>query len=142
MMKNVLRVGLLFLGVLFAFGATGNAQISRQYTVHIPFDFTVGAKTMKSGDYLIAPLSGISDLRAIVLRDRSGSDARVIGQATISSSTLNKEGRLVFEQRSGQWLLSDVVTSGFTLRLAPKASETAQVTLRRKPEARVVTIDR
>ena len=141
-MKNVLRAGLLFLGVLFAFSATGTAQISRQYTVHIPFDFTVRGKTMKSGDYLIAPLSGISAQRAIELRDRSGSDARVIGQATISSSILNKEGRLVFEQRSGQWILSDVVTAGFKLKLVPKASETADVTLNRKREARVVSIDR
>ena len=51
-MKNVLRAGLLFAGVLFAFGITGNAQISRQYTVHIPFDFTVGAKTLKASGML------------------------------------------------------------------------------------------
>ena len=141
-MKNVLRAGLLFAGVLFAFGITGNAQISRQYTVHIPFDFTVGANTLKAGDYLIAPVSGTTEQRAIVLQDRSNGKAQVIGQTSVSSSTQNTEGRLVFEQSSGQWLLSDVVTAGFALKLAPNHSETAQVTLNRKPETRVVTVGR
>ena len=141
-MKNVLRAGLLFLGVLFAFGVTGNAQIERQYTVHIPFDFTVGEKTLKAGDYLIAPSSGTTEQRAIILQDRSNGKAQVIGQTSISSSTLNKEGRLVFEQSSGQWLLSDVVTAGFALKLSPNHLETAQVTLNRKPETRVVAVGR
>src|SRR5690349_2875651 len=142
MMKNVLRAGFLFAGVLFAFGITGNAQISRHYTVHIPFDFTVGEKTMKAGDYLISPLSGSGEERAIILQDRSNGSAQLIGQTSISSSAVNKEGRLVFEQSSGQWILRDVITAGFELKLSPKHSETAQITLNRKPDTQVVTVGR
>jgi hypothetical protein len=125
-MKNVLRVGLLFVGIFWAFGISGNAQISRRYAVHIPFDFAVGKKLMKSGDYLIAPLSGIADQRAIFLQNRSNGKTAVLGQVSITSSESDK-GRLLFARSGDQWLLSEVTTPGFTLRLKVKDAEAVKL---------------
>jgi hypothetical protein len=138
-MKNILQTGLLAVGVLLVTGATGNAQVSRQYSAHVPFDFVVGDKLMKSGDYTIVPASGTTDLRAILLEDRNTLKASVVGQTAITSSNSIKKGRLVFAKIGDRWLLSEITTTGFELRLKPRQENS---TLAKVVTSRSVDIDR
>jgi len=138
-MKNILRIGLLAVGMLWVLGATGNAQVSRQYSVHVPFDFVVGDKLMKSGDYLIAPVSGTTNQRAILLEDRDSGRANVIGQAAIASSNSIKKGRMVFAKQDDRWTLSEITTNGFELRLKTRPDTSA---LAKAVEKRTVDIGR
>jgi hypothetical protein len=142
-MKNFLRAGLLLAGIVAAFSISGNAQVSRQYAAHIPFDFKVGSKVFKAGDYRIAPLDGITDQRAIILQNRSTSKAAIVGQAKIASSGTSAGGQLTFIGNNDGWLLKEVKTSGFTLNVKTSGAEADNMASNKKPEeTQTVSIDR
>ena len=133
-MKNLMRVTLLAVGLLAAFSATGNAQISRQYKAHIPFDFTIGNKEVKSGDYLIRPADGVSNQRGVILQELSTGKARLIGQALISSNVSNKQGSLTFVKSGDAWILRDVMTDGFELNLKVNSNDAPNIAAVKKTE--------
>jgi hypothetical protein len=142
-MKNVLRSALFSLALLLTVGVAGYAQVSRPYVVHIPFDFTVGDKQYKQGDYRIAPLDGITNQRAVVLESRATANVSVLGQTSIDSSYSNKQGRITFAKISDQWILREVETPGFKLRVKSPAAEAELVATAGKPvETTSVTIGR
>jgi hypothetical protein len=127
MMKNILRVTLFAVGVLWAFGATGNAQVSQQYAANVPFDFSVGNKLMKAGDYRILPAAGVSNQRMLILTNRNTGKAVVAGQATLGSSLSDEGGKLVFGKYGDQWVLQAINTSRFELKLRGKRSNDIKV---------------
>jgi hypothetical protein len=142
-MKNILRVGLLVVGMLAAFGISGNAQVTRAYAVHIPFDFTIGGKVLKAGDYRIVPLAGITSERAIALQSQSTGKSTLLGQTSIDSSGTNTGGKLTFVGNNEQWLLSEVTTSGFTLKLKSRSAERDNIASAKKPkETQTVEVNR
>src|SRR3954466_16236449 len=141
MMKNILRVTLFAVGVLWAFGATGNAQVSQQYAANVPFDFSVGNKLMKAGDYRISPAAGDSNQRTLILTDRNTGKAVVIGQATLGSSLSNEGGKLVFGKSGDQWVLEEIKTSRFELMLHGSRSNDSNVAEAKKAaDTRTVAI--
>ena len=93
----------------------GNAQVSRQYAVHVPFDFTVGNKLLKAGDYWIGPLSGVTNQRTLFIQSRSTGKIGVIGQTAITSSESDKAGTMTFVKYGDPWVLEELTTPGFTL---------------------------
>jgi hypothetical protein len=142
-MKNILRTGLIAVAAFLALGISANAQISRQYLVHIPFDFKVGKKVLKAGDYRLAPLDGISNWRAVALQGQSTKDWKVLGNVAIDSTESNKQGRLTFAKIGDDWLLRDVETAGFKLKLNVPASDEGNVATAGKPvETKTVSLDR
>jgi hypothetical protein len=141
-MKKLVQTLVLAVGVLWAFSASGNAQVSQQYTVHVPFDFNVGSKLMKSGDYTIAPLSGTTGQRALILRNRETGRAKVIGQAAITSSYSNEPGRMTFAKEDGQWILQEVISPGFELRLRRAKAYEGNVASNKKPATKTVILGR
>ena len=142
-MKNILRTGLIAVAAFLAFGISANAQVSRQYLVHIPFDFKVGKKVLKAGDYRLAPLDGITNWRSVALRGPSTNDWKVLGNAAIDSTESNKQGRLTFAKIGDEWLLRDVETAGFKLKLKVPAADEGNVATVGKPvETKTVSLSR
>ena len=142
-MKNFLRAGLLLAGLVAVLGISGNAQVNRQYAAHIPFDFKIGEKLFKAGDYRIAPLDGITDQRAILLQNRSTGKAAIVGQASIASTGTSTGGKLTFIGNNDGWLLKAVNTPGFTLNVKTRGAEGQNVASSKKPEeTQTVSIDR
>jgi hypothetical protein len=142
-MKSILRTGSIALAAFFALGISANAQVSRQYLVHIPFDFKVGEKVLKAGDYRLGPLEGTTNERAVLLQNSSNNDAQVLGQTAIDSTGSNKQGRLTFAKISDQWLLRDVETVGFKLKLRVPVSDQGNVATAGKPvETKTVSLNR
>ena len=142
-MKSILRTGLIAAAAFFALGISANAQISRQYLVHIPFDFKVGEKVLKAGDYRIAPLDGGTNWRPVALQGRSVKDWKVLGNVAIDSTGSNKRGRLTFAKISNEWLLRDVETAGFKLKLNVPAADDGNVATAGKPvETKTVSLNR
>ena len=127
MMKNLMRVTLFAVGSFLAFSVSGNAQVSQQYKAHIPFDFTVGSKVIKSGDYLIKPLEGSTNQRSVIIQNASNGKAQVIGQTAISSTFSNKQGSLTFVKSGEGWALQNVLTSGFDLNLNVKSMDATNI---------------
>ena len=142
-MKNILRTSLIAVAAFLALGISANAQVSRQYLVHIPFDFKVGKKILKAGDYRLAPLDGITNWRAVTLQGQSTKDWKLLGNVAIDSTESSKHGRLTFAKIGDDWLLRDVETAGFKLKLNVPASDEGNVATAGKPvETKTVSLDR
>src|SRR5580765_5618559 len=115
-MKRFLQSGFLGVCLLWALSASGNAQVSQHYAVNVPFDFTVGNKLMKSGEYTIEPLNGITNQRSLILRSRADGRSKVLGQAAIGSSESIEPGSATFAKYGDDWVLQQIVTPGYELK--------------------------
>jgi hypothetical protein len=142
-MINILRTGLAAVAAFLAFGISANAQVSRQYLVHVPFDFKIGKKALKAGDYRLTPLDGSTNWRPVAIQGRSTKDWKVLGNVAIDSTESNKQGRLTFAKIGDEWLLRDVETAGFKLKLKVPAADEGNVATAGKPvETRTVSLNR
>lgn len=142
-MKNIFRTGLIAVAAFLALGISGHAQVSRQCLVHIPFDFKVGQTVLKAGDYRLAPLDGITNWRALALQGRSTKDWKVLGNVAIDSTESNKKGRLTFAKIGDDWLLRDVETASFKLKLDVPAADEGNVATAGKPvDTKTVSLNR
>ena len=76
----------LFLGVTIAFSAvTAHAQDLPRVNVTIPFDFTVGGKQLKAGDYVIESLL---DRRALLFRNKDGNVQQTVFTVPIETTKI------------------------------------------------------
>ena len=142
-MKRILRIGLLVAVALVGFSISGNAQVSRQYLVHIPFDFTVAKKHFKAGDYKIVPNSGATNFRTVTLQGRSINDWKVLGNVAIAYTESSDKGRLIFANVSDEWVLRNVETPGFSLKLkVPKTDEGVVATAGKPVETTTIGLNR
>lgn len=100
----------LFLGVNLAFSVvTAHAQDSPRVNVTIPFDFVVGGKELKAGDYVIESLL---DHRALLFRSKDGNVQQTAFTVPIETSKIGNHERLVFHRGTDNYFLSQVWFSG------------------------------
>ena len=117
-MKRFILAMFLVVGSLAVFSATGNAQVTRQYSAKIPFDFSVGEKQYKAGDYTIGPVGLLTNTGFLVLTDRSTGKVHLIGQITVGYDYRQLTGKLNFVQSGDAWVLSSVETGTFSAELS------------------------
>jgi len=95
----------LFLGLSLVFSALpSHADDSDRVNVTIPFDFVVGDKQLKAGDYVV---ESVLDGRALKLRTKGGEVQQIALTAPITNQTGNHE-RLLFHHDGDQYFLSQV----------------------------------
>jgi hypothetical protein len=95
----------LVLGLSLVLSALpGHAQDSDRINVTIPFDFVVGDKQLKAGDYVVESLL---DGRALELRSKGEDVQQIALTVPITNRTGNHE-RLLFHHDGGQYFLSQV----------------------------------
>jgi hypothetical protein len=100
----------LFLGVTIAFSAvTAHAQDSPRVNVTIPFDFVVGGKQLKAGEYVIESLL---DRRAVLFRSKDGNVQQTVFTVPIETTKIGNHERLIFHRDTGNYFLSQVWFSG------------------------------
>jgi hypothetical protein len=96
----------LLLGLNLVLSALpGHAADSDRVKVTIPFDFIVGSKQFKAGDYVVESLL---DGRALRLRSKDGDDQHIAFTAPIQTSQSGNRERLLFRHDGDQYFLSQV----------------------------------
>jgi hypothetical protein len=96
----------LCLGLTLFFSAVpGHAQDSDRVNVAIPFNFSVGDKQLKAGDYVIESLP---DKRALILRSRSGDVQQIAFTVPIETKSTGTHEHLLFHHDGDQYFLSQV----------------------------------
>jgi hypothetical protein len=104
--------------------ATASAQTpGHNLTVKVPFEFSVGDKTLPAGDYLISRLS--SDGTTVRISNQE-SDRNIARQTrSIQSSQPKEQSVLVFRRYGDQYFLAQVWLVGETTgrEITPSASE-------------------
>jgi hypothetical protein len=95
----------LLLGLSLVLSALpGHAQDSDRVNVTIPFDFVVGNKQLKAGDYVVESLL---DRRALKFRSKGGDVQQIAFTVPITNQTGNHD-RLLFHHDDDQYFLSQV----------------------------------
>src|SRR6266436_3146950 len=97
------------LGLILAFSAVlGHAQDGAKIKTTIPFNFVVGNKTLKAGDYVIESLLADNALR---FRSEDG-DVQITFTVPIETNRTGDHERLLFHHDGDQYFLSQVWLSG------------------------------
>ena len=95
----------LFLGLSLVLSALpGHAQDSDRVNVTIPFDFVVGAKQLKAGDYVV---ESVLEGRGLKLRSKGGDVQQIALTVPITNRTGNHE-RLLFHHDGDRHFLSQI----------------------------------
>ena len=99
-----------FLGLNLALAAVpAHAQDSARVHVTIPFDFVVGNRQLKAGNYVIESLL---DRKALRFRGEDGEVQQIAFTAPIETSKIGNRERLLFHRDSDKYFLAQVWFSG------------------------------
>ncbi len=132
--------------LLVMLAAAAAAQTTRQLTVKIPFDFSVGKKALPAGNYSVYRMSTSSG-ETFLLRSVDGSARVVFNAHQIRSKESNSPARVEFRQYGDQYFLAQVWTQGSDIGRELKRSSRERKTARgatpgvaRAPEQGVVVV--
>lgn len=99
-----------FLGLHVAFsGVPAHAQESDRVNVTIPFDFVVGNKQLKAGNYVI---ESVLDGKALQFRGKDGDVQQTVFTVPIATNKIGNHEHLLFRHDDGQYFLTQVWLSG------------------------------
>lgn len=111
MRKEMLKgVTVAVLTVAFAFAAavvSANAQSSNRVVAVIPFDFTVGNRTMASGEYILGSITQGGD--GLLIKSDSG---KSVIRLSHSINGQKSQARLVFHRYGQRYFLAEVWAGG------------------------------
>jgi hypothetical protein len=100
----------LFLGLNLALSAVpADAQDSTRVHVTIAFNFVVGDRELKAGNYVIESLL---DQQALRFRSKDGNVQQIVFTVPVESNKIGNHERLVFHHDSDKYFLSQVWFSG------------------------------
>jgi hypothetical protein len=119
MKKQALKAVTMLVSIIalaFMTALVSNAQSrSQQLRAHIPFDFTVGDKTLPAGEYIVATVTSNSD-DAIVVRSRDGKESAMSLTHSVQARSRNERlnGKLTFYRGDVDkiYYLKDIWRSG------------------------------
>ena len=99
-----------FLGLTLALSAApGQAQDEAKIKATIPFNFVVGNKELKAGDYVIESLLANN---ALQFRSEDGDVQQIAFTVPIETNRTGNHERLLFHHDGDQYFLSQVWLSG------------------------------
>jgi hypothetical protein len=101
------------LGLIVAFFSTvpGHAQDKAKIKAAIPFNFVVGNKELKAGEYLVQQV-GSPGSQNLQFRSENGDDQQMAVTVPIETNETGNHERLVFHRYGEQYFLSQVWLSG------------------------------
>ncbi len=105
----VKRFTMLTLMVVIALASavvTANAQASNKVVANIPFEFSVGYKTMPAGEYIAQTIASASDALLVQSVDGKSSALRLT-EATIAKKN-KSQARLVFHRYGERYFLAQI----------------------------------
>lgn len=115
--------------VIAGLAAVSSYGQSTQYRGTIPFDFTARGKKMKAGDYNLRAIGG-----GLMMQDRAGKSAVILGTAANRSSNTGDKGKLVFVRNGDNYALTEIATPAYNLKLKHTSTSVNVAMSNSKPE--------
>ncbi len=100
-----------------------SASAQTQYRTHIPFDFNIGQKSYKSGDYSVGLLSQVGDQKMIVIRDANGRNSYALMPRNAEANTKIDVTKIIFNRYANQYFLTEISAPSFHAELAKSKIE-------------------
>jgi hypothetical protein len=109
----------LFLLIVLTTGLVGitRAAGASEYRAHIPFDFTVGEKSFRAGDYSITFASLTLSQRRLIIRSADGKEAALVVVMPKETATQLKNSVLVFDVYDERYSLAEIKTNQVSAEL-------------------------
>ena len=102
-----------FLGLILAFSAVpGHAQGKPSVKATIPFNFVIGDKELKAGEYLIKSVGSLGSQNLLQFGSENGDVQQFVFALPIETNKAGNRERLVFHHDGNQYFLSQVWLSG------------------------------
>jgi hypothetical protein len=99
-----------FIGLTLTFLAVpAGAQESDRVNVTVPFEFVVGNKQLKAGDYVI---ESVLERKALQFRTKDGDVQQTVFTVPIATNKIGNHEHLLFRHDDGQYFLTQVWLSG------------------------------
>jgi hypothetical protein len=136
-MKNIIVRILITVAGGLTFGLSAQAQ-STQYRANVPFDFSAGNKRYAAGTYSVGPATQSND--AIMLLERKTGKARVLGLNT-PGNVGGITGKMIFRRIGDRYVLSEVATPTFGLRIRATSRRAEVASLEKAGEIVEVTLN-
>jgi hypothetical protein len=95
------------------------AQSLRQYQAQIPFDFIIGSKVYKAGDYIIKVEKPLAAGTVLTVQNAKTHTLRQMTVLTNGSRSFLDKTVLMFDRYGDQYILTQMVSTDFGLS-APK----------------------
>ena len=106
MKKKVVKI-FSFFGLLIALAVSAQAQFIGQYRVYIPFNFNIGQRNFKAGDYTIGSVSPFAS-QVLRLHKTKGRGSYITIAAANEDSSQSRVGKLVFNRYGDQYVLTEI----------------------------------
>ncbi len=106
----------LGLVMMMAFASSVQAQTLARYTAQIPFDFNIGNKTYRAGEYVIN-MRNQPSVAKWTLADTKGRDLKIISGMTNLNCSRNGKASLLFSRYENQNFLTDMSAPNFGMRI-------------------------
>ena len=98
----------IVLGLMLVLSAVpGNADDTKKIKITIPFDFLVGNKQLKAGDYVVQSW-GIPGDGALLFRSEDGSARQIVFAVPVETNKTGNHERLVFHRYGGEQFAAQV----------------------------------
>ena len=107
--KGLTMLMLIGAVALMAALVSAHAQ-SSSVVADVPFEFTVGGKSLKAGEYSIRAFAANGD--ALLVRNKESNDSAIRMSNTITARIAPKQGKLVFHRYGQRYFLSEIWTPG------------------------------
>ena len=102
-----------FLGLILAFSAVpGHAQGKPSVKATIPFNFVIGDKVLKAGEYLIKWVGSLGTQNLMQVGSVDGDVQQFVFALPIETNKTGNHERLLFHHDGDQYFLSQVWLSG------------------------------
>lgn len=137
-MKKLIQV-LSFLSLVIVFSVvSAKAQSVKEYKAQIPYDFNIGQKSYKAGDYVIKVSDVSSSTVALTLQDDDNNNLQTI-LVRENGNVAKKEPKLHFTTIENQRFLTAMSTKemGVSILASKKAKQLAR--MQGKPETNTET---
>jgi hypothetical protein len=105
-MKSMFRTGLAVCGLVVTLIVAAGAQSPSK--AKIPFDFTVGDKTLKAGEYVIKVAGSGSMPELLAFHDANGKPQVVVNGIRMEAVENNGQSRLLFTKYGDRYFLAQI----------------------------------
>lgn len=98
------------------------SQTQSPMRANIPFDFTIGSKTLRAGKYILERVNRQTIQETVLIRSVDGKAVMLVRTTPTQSKSTPEQTRLIFNYYGEQYFLSNLITAGEDLGLAfPKS---------------------
>lgn len=101
----------LLIAVTLTTATVARAQAARSVVVSIPFEFTVGQKTLPAGDYIVRRVARNSDT-SLLVQSADGRRSAMVTTHSVEARATQRKAKLDFHKYGDQFFLARVWTPG------------------------------